>query len=352
MENLRVTSNDGEVIVYGPGRITLGRGAATLREVVRSLNTAGFSKITLDMSTTSYVDSAGIAEMVVAFTSMANSGGALKLNRPTKRIQDLLQITKLYTVFDVYDNNFDHLPHIEINGGDVSAIKAAQALPVLLSLRNDRIRVELGVQDEVYRVQTDDLSRGSNLIIARPHVLAASSRTQLRADVDGFEDLINSQRTRESDIHHFFEEHPTFLLGQEYRQLHSKVLLERNDDGPLIPDFMLQPFDDELCDLLELKLPREPVVVGRENRKRFSSAVQEAVAQLRTYRDYFDDRTRREEIQRRYGIRVYRPRMAVLIGRVTSVDPIEYRRIADGQKEVRIMTYDDLLKRARRFLIV
>jgi hypothetical protein len=115
---------------------------------------------------------------------------------------------------------------------------------------------------------------------------------------------------------------------------------------------MLQPFDDDLCDLLELKLPHEPIVVGRANRKRFSSAVQEAVAQLRTYRDYFDDRSRREEIQRRYGIRAYRPRMAVVIGRLTAMDPIEYRRIADGQKEVRIMTYDDLLKRARRFLVV
>jgi hypothetical protein len=44
--------------------------------------------------------------------------------------------------------------------------------------------------------------------------------------------------------------------------------------------------------------------------------------------------------------------MAVVIGRLTAMDPIEYRRIADGQKEVRIMTYDDLLKRARRFLVV
>jgi hypothetical protein len=290
--------------------------------------------------------------MVLAFTTTTNAGGTLKLNRLTKRVQDLLQITKLYTVFDVHDSNFDHLPHIEIDRGDVSAIKAASALPVILSLRNDRIRVELGVEDDVYRVQTDEASRGSKVIIARPHVFAASKRTQLHAEVREFEELVNSRYASESDIHRFFEEHPNFLLGQEYRQLHSKILLERDEAGPLIPDFMLQPFDDDLCDLLELKLPHEPIVVGRANRKRFSSAVQEAVAQLRTYRDYFDDRSRREEIQRRYGIRAYRPRMAVVIGRLTAMDPIEYRRIADGQKEVRIMTYDDLLKRARRFLVV
>ncbi len=167
-----------------------------------------------------------------------------------------------------------------------------------------------------------------------------------------FEELINSSQTREGDIHRFLEEHPKFLLGHEYRQLHSKILLERERDGPLIPDFMLQPFDTELCDLLELKLPHEPLIVGPSNRRRFSGAVHEAVAQLRTYRDYFEDKDRREEILRHYNIKAYRPRMTVVIGRTAVMDSFEYRKIIEGQKEVKIMTYDELLARSKRFLIV
>jgi anti-anti-sigma factor len=352
MESVRVTSSEGEVILYTPERLVLGGGAVTLRETVRSLNAGGFSKITLDLSGTTYVDSAGIGELVVAFTTTANNGGTLKLNRLRNRVRDLLQITKLYTVFDVNDDNFDHLPQIEIEGADITPIKAAKALPFLLRLRDKRIQVELGIEDGVYKVRSDDGSEQPRVLLASPHILAPAKGTALSAVVDEFEDLINSSMTREGDIHRFLETHPHFLLAQDYRQLHSKVLLERDNDGPLIPDFLLQPFETELCDLVELKLPQEPVIVGRENRKRFSSAIQDAIAQLRTYRDYFEDRTRRDEVQRRYGIKAFRPRMAVVIGRMSSIDPIEYRRIIDGQREVKVITYDELLTKAKRFLVV
>jgi hypothetical protein len=130
------------------------------------------------------------------------------------------------------------------------------------------------------------------------------------------------------------------------------VLLERDDAGPLIPDFILQPFDNELCDLLELKLPGEPLVVGTENRRRFSGAVHTAAAQLRTYRDYFEDRSKRDGVFSRYGIKAYRPRLSVVIGRSPTIDPIEFRKIAEGQTDVKVMTYDDLLRRAKRFLVI
>ena len=91
MGNVRATSTEGNVVVYTPRRITLGEGSQTLREVVRSLNTAGFTKITLDLSDTSYVDSSGIGEMVSSFTVTANNGGSLSLNRLPRRVKDLLQ---------------------------------------------------------------------------------------------------------------------------------------------------------------------------------------------------------------------------------------------------------------------
>jgi anti-sigma B factor antagonist len=86
------------------GRITLGEGATTLRETIRGLVTKGDKKIVLNLSEVSYIDSSGIGELVSGFTSATNQGGVLKLLGLTKRVKDLLQITKLYTVFEVFDS--------------------------------------------------------------------------------------------------------------------------------------------------------------------------------------------------------------------------------------------------------
>jgi len=86
------------------GRITLGEGASTLRETIRSLIAKDQKKIILNLGEVSYIDSSGIGELVSGFTTVTNHGGVLKLLGLTKRVQDLLQITKLYTVFDIYDS--------------------------------------------------------------------------------------------------------------------------------------------------------------------------------------------------------------------------------------------------------
>ena len=86
------------------GRITLGEGSSALRDALRDLVSKGQNKILLNLGEVSYIDSSGIGELVSGFTSVTNSGGTLKLLNLTKRVQDLLQITKLYTVFDVHDS--------------------------------------------------------------------------------------------------------------------------------------------------------------------------------------------------------------------------------------------------------
>ncbi|MGA3095610.1 MAG: STAS domain-containing protein [Bryobacteraceae bacterium] len=86
------------------GRITLGEGSSTLRDALRELVTKGQKKILLNLGEVSYIDSSGIGELVSAFTTVTNSGGQLKLLNLTKRVKDLLQITKLYTVFDVHES--------------------------------------------------------------------------------------------------------------------------------------------------------------------------------------------------------------------------------------------------------
>ena len=104
--SIQVTSRQvGDVsVVDVAGRITLGEGASALRETIRGLVAKGQKKILLNLGEVSYIDSSGIGELVSGFTTVANNGGALKLLSLTKRVQDLLQITKLYTVFDVYDS--------------------------------------------------------------------------------------------------------------------------------------------------------------------------------------------------------------------------------------------------------
>ncbi len=95
---------NGVTIVDLSGRITLGEGSVVLRDTVRDLVGKGQKQILLNLGDVSYIDSSGIGELVSAYTSVRNQGGELKLLNLTKKVHDLLQITKLYTVFDVKDD--------------------------------------------------------------------------------------------------------------------------------------------------------------------------------------------------------------------------------------------------------
>jgi anti-sigma B factor antagonist len=95
---------DGVTIVDCSGRITLGEGSVTLRETVTQLLGKGEKKILLNLGDVNYIDSSGIGELVSAFTTVRKQGGDLKLLNLTKKVHDLLLITKLYTVFDVKDD--------------------------------------------------------------------------------------------------------------------------------------------------------------------------------------------------------------------------------------------------------
>jgi anti-sigma B factor antagonist len=95
---------DGVSIVDLSGRITLGEGSTMLRDIVRDMIAKGNKKILLNLGDVTYIDSSGIGELVSAFTTVRNGGGELKLLNLTKKVHDLLQITKLYTVFDIKDD--------------------------------------------------------------------------------------------------------------------------------------------------------------------------------------------------------------------------------------------------------
>ena len=104
--SIQVSSRQvGDVsVVDVAGRITLGEGASMLRDSIRDLAAKGNKKVLVNLGEVSYIDSSGIGELVSAFTTVTNQGGVLKLLSLTKRVKDLLQITKLYTVFEVFDD--------------------------------------------------------------------------------------------------------------------------------------------------------------------------------------------------------------------------------------------------------
>ena len=91
------------------GKITIGEGSVALRNAIRRLIGEGKKKILLNLAGVGYVDSSGIGELVSSFTAVNKEGGQLKLLNLTQKIQDLLAITKLLTVFDTYDNEGDAL---------------------------------------------------------------------------------------------------------------------------------------------------------------------------------------------------------------------------------------------------
>lgn len=91
------------------GKVTIGEGSVALRSAIRRLLGEGKKKILLNLGNVGYVDSSGIGELVSSFTAVNKEGGQLKLLNLTQKIQDLLAITKLLTVFDVYENESDAL---------------------------------------------------------------------------------------------------------------------------------------------------------------------------------------------------------------------------------------------------
>jgi anti-sigma B factor antagonist len=100
----------GDVMVLDlKGRVTQGEGDELLKDKVNSLVNQGYKKILLNLADVPYIDSAGLGEIVRTYTTVSRQGGSLKLVNLTKRITDLLAITKLLTVFETFDSETDAL---------------------------------------------------------------------------------------------------------------------------------------------------------------------------------------------------------------------------------------------------
>jgi anti-sigma B factor antagonist len=106
--DLKISTRQVEdvTVVDIAGRIILGEETSALRKTVRELIAEGKKKIVLNLAQVHYIDSSGVGELVSSYTAVRHEGGELKLLNLTKKVHDLLQVTKLYTIFDIKDDEF------------------------------------------------------------------------------------------------------------------------------------------------------------------------------------------------------------------------------------------------------
>ena len=95
---------DGVIVIDLDGRITLGDGSALLRDLIREHLDKSHKKLVLNLAAISYLDSTGLGELVSGYRLVKSQGGELKLLNLNKKVSDLLQVTKLYTVFDIHND--------------------------------------------------------------------------------------------------------------------------------------------------------------------------------------------------------------------------------------------------------
>jgi hypothetical protein len=171
--------------------------------------------------------------------------------------------------------------------------------------------------------------------------------------LEEFEDLLNTLSASEAEFQSFFEKHPEFLKGLDYRYIHPQMILSRDTGPEFRPDFILEPMASSFCDILDIKLPYEALVVRLRQftRVRFRAAINEYVAQLTEYKRYFEDRMNREAFYRKYNLHCYRPKCILVVGRRhhfrSDLERQEMKDVLPAGLE--IWTYDDILARAKSY---
>lgn len=218
-----------------------------------------------------------------------------------------------------------------------------------LQVQGDSISVVPYHTHSVHQVQVRD-----EVLLGRPAVLAAKTRFLLKSELFQFENMLARRTVSENELQKFLESHPTIFQALGYSNIYPRLVLEREDGRRLIPDFMLEPVHDEWWDILDIKTPRKPVIVGTADRRRFSSAVCELVAQLREYGAAFEDRKLARAVEEKYGVKCYRPKLIGVIGRdnLHEADKLELRRLMTSYQDIRILTFGQLLRVAKSRLLI
>lgn len=175
-------------------------------------------------------------------------------------------------------------------------------------------------------------------------------KTDFARAITEFEELINDSYTTKDEIRSFLLDNPGIILGGEYKAAHPQILLRRDGRRPLQPDFVLEPISGELADIIDIEPAQHDAVVEVDGVAALTDVVTQACARLREYRDHFEEERHRVEIEDEHGIRVFRPRMFVVIGRAGRADALTQRRLETQMDDVTLRSWDDVLKVARERL--
>lgn len=247
--------------------------------------------------------------------------------------------------FMKYEYEANEFANLLING--TAAKEMVRNVEYLITGLEDKLRV-----DPIVRSQPSSCSFKSEDLRESPLVQVTVLNRELLREyqiLEEFEYLINDPAVPESRLQQFFETNPRFLMASEYKELKAHIVLSRKDSTDLIPDFFLQSITDELWDIIEIKKPTDTVLVGTTNRPRFSANVMKACSQLREYRAYFDDSQHRNMIEKKFKLKVYKPNIAVVIGRRSESSAIDFRSAEGDLHDLRVITYDDILQKALAF---
>jgi glycine cleavage system H protein len=171
--------------------------------------------------------------------------------------------------------------------------------------------------------------------------------------VEEFEYLINKGNLKENEMQRFFQEHPEFLLGNEYDDLHPQVVLKQDGMDDLKPDFILKPLAGVSYQpkIVELKLPGEEIIKPKRRREGLYANIYEAVMQLRAYARYFNEERNREYVKDVLGFTAYKPRLTLVVGKsITLGDESIKSDILQAIEPVELVTYNDLLRKYKRLV--
>ncbi len=193
----------------------------------------------------------------------------------------------------------------------------------------------------------------SDVLVGRPAVVADKTRALFSSEIEQFQNLLNDPGTRERHLQKFLEQHKHFLSGLNYTSIYPQLILQRDDGTQLRPDFFLEPHDDVWCDILDIKLPTQSILVGRRDRATLAAGIHEVAAQLREYAAYFEEEKHRKFVKEKYGLRVYKPRLIAIVGRdIRQMTDPQIRRAMTAYENIEVMTFDDLVRHAKSRLLL
>jgi hypothetical protein len=217
---------------------------------------------------------------------------------------------------------------------------------IIITLNESKLAVGHRAPLGLYRIP---LASGDFVILkpGRSSIKGFFTQNQIQE----LEELINNPKTDENDLQKYFEQNPEFLKMHKHSQIYPQIQLTGDEGNVLIPDFFLRGAKDNL-DICDIKLPSVKITAGSRNRRRFSASVLEGVAQLRNYRNYFDDTAKRKQFCATHGLTCYKPRLYLVIGRSKDFNSyIERRDCELDFSDVDVLTYDDLLKVANEQIL-